>query len=174
MPNKSGGHPLESISALFHLFQNQKKYKIQTKNTNSQINQVCTHLRVLHHFINLISNWVFPRTSNCNLHKFVHQPAPKCTNILIFDNVHQSLPITICTNVPPIWNTSSNSGGLNARHNSSLSSKPPSWIAKHTSADAPSNTRSHFRVDIWRDRCDRRSCKILVSHVNFQKISLTT
>ena len=26
------------------------------------------------------------------------------------------------------------------------------------------------RVDIWRDRCDRRSCKILVSRVNFQKI----
>ena len=29
------------------------------------------------------------------------------------------------------------------------------------------------RVDIWRDRCDRWSCKILVSHVNFQKISGT-
>ena len=25
------------------------------------------------------------------------------------------------------------------------------------------------RVDIWRDRCDRRSCKILVSGVNFQE-----
>ena len=25
------------------------------------------------------------------------------------------------------------------------------------------------RVDIWRDRCDRRSCKILVSRVNFSE-----
>ena len=25
------------------------------------------------------------------------------------------------------------------------------------------------RVDIWRDRCDRRSCKILVSCVNFSE-----
>ena len=29
------------------------------------------------------------------------------------------------------------------------------------------------RVDIWRDRFDRRSCKILVSRVNFQKTSGT-
>ena len=26
-----------------------------------------------------------------------------------------------------------------------------------------------LRVDIWRDRCDRRSCKILVSRVNFSE-----
>ena len=28
---------------------------------------------------------------------------------------------------------------------------------------------SDDRVDIWRDRCDRRSCKILVSRVNFSE-----
>ena len=29
------------------------------------------------------------------------------------------------------------------------------------------------RVDIWRDQCDQRSCKIIVSRVNFQKTSRT-
>ena len=29
------------------------------------------------------------------------------------------------------------------------------------------NENSSCRVDIWRDRCDRRSCKILVRRVNF-------
>ena len=34
------------------------------------------------------------------------------------------------------------------------------------------NTKFRYniaRVDIWRDRCDRRSCKILVSRVNFSE-----
>ena len=29
--------------------------------------------------------------------------------------------------------------------------------------------QGYIRVDIWRDQCDRWSCKILVSRVNFQK-----
>ena len=32
---------------------------------------------------------------------------------------------------------------------------------------------SPSRVDIWRDRCDRWSCKFLASFVNFQKTSVT-